>query len=260
MKESKHLGKKYNFLFVKGTFRKDGRQYAQCVCDCGATKDIILYNVTNGHTKSCGCKQGALISKELSKPKTHGYGGTRIYHTWHGMIDRCNNSKCKAFKDYGGRGIKVCDEWLDINTFVEWANENGYTDKLTIDRIDVNGNYESSNCRWATQSIQANNKRTSVYVEYGGEKLTLTQWSNRLGGKPNLVRHRILIYGWDEIKAITTPVVEKEYKITDEQVREIYNLKKSGQMQTMALSKKYNVSEDTIRCIMRGTKRKSAFL
>jgi hypothetical protein len=120
------------------------------------------------------------------------------------MISRCDDKNGDHFKDYGERGITVCKEWHEYVAFRQWALANGYQDTLTIDRIDVNGNYEPSNCRWATMKEQQNNKRSNKKIEYNEETLTAAEWSEKLGNSKILVSER-LRYGWNTIKAITTP-------------------------------------------------------
>ena len=105
----------------------------------------------------------------------------RLYNIWVGMIHRCENQERDGYEKYGARGVSVCDEWHDFEAFVEWARCNGYDDSLTIDRINVNGNYEPSNCRWADTKTQANNKRTSVVLNVGGIEGTVKQWANLIG-------------------------------------------------------------------------------
>lgn len=111
----------------------------------------------------------------------HGMHNTRIYRIWNGMKNRCYNSKRKDFYKYRGRGITVCDEWKEFIPFYEWAELNGYTEELTLERIDVNGNYEPDNCTWVTPIKQANNKTTTPYVEYDNELITLKQLSEITG-------------------------------------------------------------------------------
>lgn len=135
--------------------------------------------------------------------KRHGMYKTRLYGVWGHMIQRCTNEHDPKYKDYGKRGISVCKEWRnDFLNFYNWAMDNGYADNLTIDRIDVNGNYEPDNCRWATPKVQANNTRRNLKYEYNGEKLTLSQWSEKTG-IPYKTLHRRLKNGWSVEKTLT---------------------------------------------------------
>ena len=120
-----------------------------CRCDCG--NEIVVYgcHLRSGATKSCGCLNNELVSDRF---KTHGKTKTRLFRTWQNMRKRCENPKLKSYKNYGGKGVKVCEEWKDFVSFCDWAVANGYRDNLTIDRINPNGNYEPSNCQWLTRS------------------------------------------------------------------------------------------------------------
>ena len=110
----------------------------------------------------------------------HGHSNTRLHKIWQNMRNRCHNSNTPDYKYYGGRGIKICDDWNDFTVFELWAINNGYSEVLTLDRIDVNGNYCLDNCRWITRKEQSNNKRNLRMIEYKGETRTLTQWSEML--------------------------------------------------------------------------------
>ena len=139
------------------------RTYWKCKCDCGAEIVVRGDSLKNGHTNSCGCYNKEILSAAKTT-MTHGLTNTRIYHIYTGMKTRCYNPNAENYINYGGRGIKICDEWLCENGFVSfynWAMSNNYSDNLSIDRINVDGDYAPTNCRWATAKEQANNRRNS---------------------------------------------------------------------------------------------------
>lgn len=155
---------------------KRGQIVWSCECDCGKEVVVCGASLRRGNTRSCGCLQRERAIEYNTK---HGGKGTRLYKTWKGIKERCFNPNKTKYSIYGGRGITICDEWKnDFKAFREWAMANGYNDTLTIDRIDANGNYEPSNCRWATQKEQQNNKRNNHLITFNGETHTLTEWAS----------------------------------------------------------------------------------
>lgn len=123
------------------------------------------------------------------------------------MIKRCHKPNFERYSDYGGRGIEVCLEWRNsFENFRDWAMENGYKENLTIDRIDTNGNYEPSNCRWSTYKVQGNNTRRNHFIEFNGECHTMAEWAEIKGMKLQTLSNRINQYGWTIEKALTEPV------------------------------------------------------
>ena len=133
----------------------------------------------------------------------HGKRHSRIYNIWRSMKQRCTNENCINYKNYGGKGISVCNEWNDFKNFYDWAMESGYADNLTIDRIDVKGNYTPHNCRWVSYKQQANNKTNNRYIEFQGEKHTLGEWSSITGIKLATIWNRLKM-GWSVERALTT--------------------------------------------------------
>lgn len=161
-----------------------------CLCDCG--NEIVSYSdyLSSGHTRSCGC-----LSREKVRERstTHGYSGTRLYNIWHGMIQRCECRSDARYKNYGARGIFVCRDWHDFQSFLDWAIINGYSDKLSIDRINNDGPYSPDNCRWTNCVIQSNNRRKNRIINYNGETNTLSEWCRKLGLKYKTVSRRLEI-------------------------------------------------------------------
>lgn len=175
-----------------------------CVCDCGQTTTVNTGNLKTGRVVSCGCYNRE-VRKNVRRG-THGYSRTRLYDIWHKMRQRCSREETEHYDRYGGRGISVCKEWNeDFLSFCEWALSSGYTDRLSLDRIDVNGDYEPTNCRWTTMKVQENNRTDNVVVEFDGKTQTLAEWADEYGLKYTTFYRRIE-RGWEFYDALTRPV------------------------------------------------------
>lgn len=188
------IGKKFGKLTVlEFSHRKGSHNYYICECECGNKKAIDIYNIKKGLTKSCGCisrqKRGSIIDK-------------RIYSVLEGMRQRCNNPNSDMYHRYGGRGIKICDEWQkDSRAFIKWAYENGYDENAPrrmcqIDRIDNNKGYSPENCRWVTNKQNSRNMGKCHIVEYKGEKRNWLEWCEILGISKKGVEHCVERYGF----------------------------------------------------------------
>lgn len=200
-------GQRFGRLVVVGRADPPSNEYGNavwhCRCDCGNEKDIDSHSLRNGDTRSCGCLQRERVAESHT---THGRSSSRLYYVWQHMIQRCENQHNPAYDDYGGRGIKICEEWHDFKTFEQWAERTGYRDDLTIDRIDVNEGYNPVNCRWATTAEQARNKRNNINITYRGVTRCLSDWATTLGIGLATLWYRIFEYGWDIERAFTMPV------------------------------------------------------
>lgn len=174
----------------------------ECQCECGNTIVAHKQNLKNGHTKSCGCYNKDIASE---RAKTHGESRSRIYIIWHDMLLRCYSTKHASYNLYGGRGITVCAEWKDsYETFRDWAYNNGYSESLSIDRKDVNGNYCPENCRWSDGYVQANNTRRNRMFTINGRTDTLANWCRKYNAPYARVCSRLSLK-WDIVEALTTP-------------------------------------------------------
>jgi hypothetical protein len=176
------------------------------MCDCGTIWNVPGSSLRAGRTLSCGCSR---IENSRKKTQTHGMSLSTEYTIWKGMRRRCYNTNAKAWKNYGGRGITVCFRWK--NSFSTFYNDMGPRPSLnhTIDRIDNNGNYEPTNCRWATYSEQNSNNRRTRFVTIDNICLTVSQWCERIGISNSTVRNR-LHGGWSSKRAILTPIHPKK--------------------------------------------------
>lgn len=181
----------------------------ECQCDCGNKKIANGADLRSGRTRSCGCLEKEVRVKIHTK---HGLSKSRIWKVWNNVITRCYNEKNNQYKDYGGRGIRVCDEWLGehgFENFANWAYSTGFMEdakfgECTIERIDVNGDYSPLNCCWATQEEQANNKRNNIFLTYGGKTQTIAQWSRELGMNYRTLYSRIRKLHWTVERAFKT--------------------------------------------------------
>ena len=205
---NKYVGKKMNFLSIVSVDYKrkrvDGRysKVCKCVCDCGAITYPVLSLVITGRTTSCGCRR--VINCKLKNTK-HGLSTSKIYNVYEGMVSRCHDINHQGYKNYGGRGISVCDEWLKDNAiFFNWAQANGYKSGLQLDRTNNNGNYSPDNCRFITISLNLRNTRRNRLITHNGETKTLVEWCETFDIKYSITLKR-LIRGWNLEKCISTP-------------------------------------------------------
>jgi hypothetical protein len=164
-----------------------------CRCECGNTKVVRSDHLTRGSILSCGCYNK---DKNIELHSTHHMTNTRLFYIWQSMKQRCYDTNCNTHKNYGARGISICDEWLnDFICFYNWSIGNGYSDELSIDRIDVDGNYEPSNCRWATRKEQIRNRRNTKYVTHNEETKALPEWCEIYGINYDKAKGRLRL-GW----------------------------------------------------------------
>jgi len=199
------LDHKKEYINPKGI--KSKYEYYLCKCDCGNYKLVNKYSLKRKQIISCGCFREKNFLHIINK---HNLSRTKIYTTWQNMKHRCYNKNFPQYKDYGGRGITICQEWLDkengFMNFYNWALTNGYKEELTIDRIDNNGNYKPSNCRWITQKEQSKNKQNNHLITYNGETHCIAEWSDKIGIKREILTNRINAYHWSIERALETPV------------------------------------------------------
>lgn len=178
-----------------------------CVCECGTRAIISGNSLTrkNRPSLSCGCLQKEKVFQTGKNNIIHGQTGTKLFCVWEGMLRRCTDANNKNYKNYGGRGITVCNEWHEFVAFRNWAISNKYRDDLTIERKNVNGNYCPENCCWATWKEQANNRRNNVIIKYCNTQKTLAEWSEITGLSAATISYRIK-HGWSAERALTIPV------------------------------------------------------
>lgn len=205
-------GRRFDRLVVEGiAFRKNNRIYWRCKCDCGNFVNVLAYNLIKKQTHSCGCYNKDKTKERMTK---HGLSRHPLFTIWKAIKRRCCDTKCLSYKNYGGRGIIVCDEWRNsyIN-FYNWAISTGYKNeklksgknKWTIDRMNNDGNYEPSNCRWTTDLVQSQNTRIVRKFNVFGEVLTIEEMCKKYNINKYCLRTRIA-RNWDIEKAVLYPV------------------------------------------------------
>lgn len=193
---------------VKNPTSNGYKHYYSCLCDCGNMCIVERQSLKYGNTRSCGCLHSRqLISrnKETASRNGDSVKYERLYDIWGAMFQRCTNPNSKSYKYYGSKSIKICDEWHDWERFKQWALSNGYQDTLTIDRIDTNGNYEPSNCRWVDTIVQANNKTTNKYITFNDKTQSLAEWCRELNLDYNRTKQRINACNMTPEQAFTLP-------------------------------------------------------
>lgn len=197
-------GRRFGRLLVKYYLGRQGHRNSiwMAVCDCGDQRIVRTGHLLNGSTQSCGCLNDELASTRFS---THGMSDSEEYSTWQQMINRCENKNATGYKNYGGRNIKVCQRWRD--SFEAFYADLGSkpTPEHSIERKDNNGDYEPSNCEWATKTSQARNRRTTYLIQHNGESLSAAEWSERTGIPSYLIIQRMERDGWTAARALKTP-------------------------------------------------------
>jgi len=198
------LGQRFGRWIVVGDLERHRRSTCLCRCDCGAEEQVLAQNLLNGTSQSCGCLKAAVNARLQTR---HGEHDSRLYRIWRGMRQRCGNPNIPEYRNYGGRGIRTCPEWESYPNFRAWAILAGYEEELTIERKNVDGNYEPDNCAWIPLSSQGANRRNNIRVTAWGETRCLSEWAR----DPRAVVSRASIdqrikRGWKPEAAITTPL------------------------------------------------------
>lgn len=200
-------GKRFGRLEVISLSKKGKQPLWLCQCDCGKQKIVNGNNLRTGKTTSCGCLVKEISKRRLQdnnfykdrinkRNKTHGMSYTRLYREWVSMKNRCNPSYHER-KNYYDKGIEVCSEWMDFSVFKKWAVNNGYSENLTLDRIENSKGYSPENCRWVDMKAQENNRLNNIKITRNGKTQTLKQWCEELNLNYGMVKHRYQM-GWSE--------------------------------------------------------------
>jgi hypothetical protein len=181
---------------------KKSDEYWFFKCDCGNEKVSRFYDVKNGKINSCGCLHKKQLAERNKSNSKHGYFGTPTYESWASIIERCFNINSSNYQSYGAKGITMCQKWRE--SFEEFLKDMGERPEgFSIDRIDVYGNYEPNNCRWASAKTQANNRTNNRKINFNNQNLNLSEWSDITGIKPSTISKRIDKLGWSIEEALT---------------------------------------------------------
>lgn len=176
-----------------------------CKCECG--NDVLVCRQELRDKKSCGCLKLDVLRARSTKHGECVGRHSRLYRIYRNMLSRCSNPKSAEYKNYGGRGVSVCDEWVNNpESFFAWAKSSGYSDDLTLDRIDVSKDYSPDNCRFVDMTAQANNTTRNHRITYNGETLTMSEWARKSGIPYSTLRSRVNLLGWDVGRALTQPI------------------------------------------------------
>lgn len=211
-------GQRFGRLVVLGfAGQRKSRSYWICRCACGTVVNVGAANLRRGNTSSCGClqREWARVGQIVHGHSRNGHRSAE-YHTWHGMKRRCNDPNSTNYRNYGGRGIRVCERW---NSFENFLLDMGHkpTPKHSLDRIDNNGRYTPENCRWATETEQKRNTRRNRLISFRGETHCLIKWAELISMKYLTLYYRIC-RGWSIERALTEPVQKRKSRRTNESV------------------------------------------
>lgn len=219
-KLNNRVGKRYGRLVVvsraEDMVLSSGRKITMwnCICDCGNTCSIATTSLGSGLTKSCGCINTEKRKSRDTKRRKYPDYDTRkrsLYKRWVNIRKRCYSKSNHNYPNYGGRGIKMCDTWRnDYLSFEKWSLEHGFEKSLTIDRIDVNGDYCPENCRWVGNHTQQRNKRNNRLITYKNETHTLSEWSDITGIDRSTISSRIDKFNWSIEDALTIPIIKRK--------------------------------------------------
>jgi len=206
MKRKDVRGLRYGRLTIIDWVDEKPHLHVLCSCDCGNEKVIRITGLRNGNTVSCGCFN---LERTTEVNTRHGKSHESIHNIWKGMNSRCNTPTCSTYKHYGARGIKICERWKSFENF--YADMGDRPAGMTLERIDNSGNYEPSNCKWATHKEQMRNRRFNNVITYNGQTKCMSAWADELGIKIGTLWHRIEIAGWSIFRAFNEKVGGKEF-------------------------------------------------